>query len=331
MYMRWAERHKYPTEIYDRLLRGRAGHQVHHVRGLKGAVRLRHASAVSRGTHRHGPHLQVRQPGAAPPDEPSLASTWCRSSRRPSTWTSPDDEIRVDVFRSSGPGGQGVNTTGLGGADHPPADRPSWSPARTSGPRSRTGPPPMAVPPGPSCLSARREERGQGTERPQGRPAGRRLGLADPQLRPVSVPDGEGTPARATRPSAGPRPVLEGEIDDFIGRRDPLAPPLRRGNPPSYDGRRHRGRCRRLPLLAAPKRFTAERGPPLVQGPPRKHLAQFGSVFVSVYRDGPWAAGRAEDLLLAFRAMVKRAVALAGRLCGSRSCSGSFPPGCPLP
>ena len=34
----------------------------------------------------------------------------------------PDDELRVDVYRSSGPGGQGVNTHRLRSAAHPLAD-----------------------------------------------------------------------------------------------------------------------------------------------------------------------------------------------------------------
>ena len=47
MYLRWAERHGYPTDVYDTSYAEEAGHQVGHVRG-QGAVRLRHALASSR-------------------------------------------------------------------------------------------------------------------------------------------------------------------------------------------------------------------------------------------------------------------------------------------
>ena len=106
MYLRWAERHKYPTEVYD-VSYGEAG-----IKSTTFAVKSPYAYGTLRGEQ--GTHRMVR------------ISKYDNQGRRQTSFAGvdvvpvveqtdhvdiPDDEIRVDVFRSSGPGGQGVNTT----------------------------------------------------------------------------------------------------------------------------------------------------------------------------------------------------------------------------
>ncbi len=106
MYLRWAERHKYSTEIYD-VSYGEAG-----IKSTTFAIKAPYAYGTLRGEQ--GTHRMVR------------ISKYDNQGRRQTSFAGvdvlpvveqtdhvdiPDDEIRVDVFRSSGPGGQGVNTT----------------------------------------------------------------------------------------------------------------------------------------------------------------------------------------------------------------------------
>ncbi|MGB9373348.1 MAG: peptide chain release factor 2 [Jiangellales bacterium] len=107
MYLRWAERHGYAVDVYDTSYAEEAG--------IKSATFVVHAPfaygtlSVEQGTHR-----LVR------------ISPFDNQNRRQTSFAEvevlpvveqtdhiaiPDDEIRVDVYRSSGPGGQGVNTT----------------------------------------------------------------------------------------------------------------------------------------------------------------------------------------------------------------------------
>jgi peptide chain release factor 2 len=107
MYLRWAERHKYPTEVYDTSYAEEAG-----IKSTTFAVNAPFAYGTLRGEH--GTHRMVR------------ISKYDNQGRRQTSFAGVDvmpvveqtdhidigeDEIRVDVFRSSGPGGQGVNTT----------------------------------------------------------------------------------------------------------------------------------------------------------------------------------------------------------------------------
>jgi peptide chain release factor 2 len=107
MYLRWAERHKYPTEVYDTSYAEEAG-----IKSTTFAVQAPYAYGTLRGEH--GTHRMVR------------ISKYDNQGRRQTSFAGVDvtpvveptdhidiseDEIRVDVFRSSGPGGQGVNTT----------------------------------------------------------------------------------------------------------------------------------------------------------------------------------------------------------------------------
>jgi peptide chain release factor 2 len=106
MYLRWAERHRYPAEVYD-VSYGEAG-----IKSTTFAIKAPYAYGTLRGEH--GTHRMVR------------ISKYDNQGRRQTSFAGVDvmpvveqtdhieigeDEIRVDVFRSSGPGGQGVNTT----------------------------------------------------------------------------------------------------------------------------------------------------------------------------------------------------------------------------
>jgi len=107
MYLRWAERHGYATEVYDTSYAEEAG-----IKSATFAVKAPYAYgtlSVEAGTHR-----LVR------------ISPFDNQGRRQTSFAAievvpvveqtdeidvPDDDLRIDVYRSSGPGGQGVNTT----------------------------------------------------------------------------------------------------------------------------------------------------------------------------------------------------------------------------
>jgi peptide chain release factor 2 len=107
MYLRWAERRGYATEVYDTSYAEEAG--------IKSATFVVHTPfAYGTLAGEHGVHRLVR------------ISPFDNQARRQTSFAGvditpvveatdhveiPDEEIRVDVYRSSGPGGQGVNTT----------------------------------------------------------------------------------------------------------------------------------------------------------------------------------------------------------------------------
>ena len=107
MYLRWAERHGYKTEVMDTSYAEEAG--------IKSATMAVHAPyaygtlSVEQGTHR-----LVR---ISPFDNQGRRQTsFAGVEVLPVTEETdhidvPENEVRVDVFRSSGPGGQSVNTT----------------------------------------------------------------------------------------------------------------------------------------------------------------------------------------------------------------------------
>ena len=107
MYTRWAEQHKYGVEVFDTSYAEEAG--------LKSATFAIHAPyaygtlSVEAGTHRLVRISPFDNQGrrqtsfAAVEVVPVLEQT--------DEIEIPDEEIRVDVYRSSGPGGQSVNTT----------------------------------------------------------------------------------------------------------------------------------------------------------------------------------------------------------------------------
>ncbi len=107
MYTRWAERNKYPVEVFDTSYAEEAG--------LKSATFAIHAPyaygtlSVEAGTHRLVRISPFDNQGrrqtsfAAVEVVPLLEQT--------DEIEIPEDEVRIDVYRSSGPGGQSVNTT----------------------------------------------------------------------------------------------------------------------------------------------------------------------------------------------------------------------------
>ena len=107
MYTRWSERNKFPVEVFDTSYAEEAG--------LKSATFAIHAPyaygtlSVEAGTHRLVRISPFDNQGrrqtsfAAVEVVPLLEQT--------DEIDIPDEEIRVDVYRSSGPGGQSVNTT----------------------------------------------------------------------------------------------------------------------------------------------------------------------------------------------------------------------------
>jgi peptide chain release factor 2 len=107
MYIRWAEQHKYGVEVFDTSYAEEAG--------IKSATFAVHAPfaygtlSVEQGTHR-----LVR---ISPFDNQSRRQTsFAEVEVLPVVATTdhidiPEGDVRVDVYRSSGPGGQSVNTT----------------------------------------------------------------------------------------------------------------------------------------------------------------------------------------------------------------------------
>jgi peptide chain release factor 2 len=107
MYIRWAEQHNYPVEVFDTSYAEEAG--------IKSATFAVHAPyaygtlSVEQGTHR-----LVR---LSPFDNQHRRQTsFAEVEVLPVVETTdhidiPEGDIRVDVYRSSGPGGQSVNTT----------------------------------------------------------------------------------------------------------------------------------------------------------------------------------------------------------------------------
>jgi peptide chain release factor 2 len=107
MYTRWAERRGLPVEVYDTSYAEEAG-----IKSATFVVKAPFAYGTLAGEH--GTHRLVR------------ISPFDNQARRQTSFADvdvtpvveqtdhieiPDEEIRVDVYRSSGPGGQGVNTT----------------------------------------------------------------------------------------------------------------------------------------------------------------------------------------------------------------------------
>ena len=107
MYLRWAERHGYKTEVLDTSYAEEAG-----IKSATFEVEAPYAYgtlSVEQGTHRLVRISPFDNQGRR---QTSFAGVEVLPVVEQSDHIDiPDDDIRVDVYRSSGPGGQGVNTT----------------------------------------------------------------------------------------------------------------------------------------------------------------------------------------------------------------------------
>ncbi|KNB49318.1 peptide chain release factor 2 [Streptomyces caatingaensis] len=107
MYLRWAERHGYKTEVYETSYAEEAG-----IKSTTFAVQAPYAYgtlSVEQGTHRLVRISPFDNQGRR---QTSFAGVEVLPVVEQSDHVDIDEsELRVDVYRSSGPGGQGVNTT----------------------------------------------------------------------------------------------------------------------------------------------------------------------------------------------------------------------------
>jgi peptide chain release factor 2 len=107
MYLRWAERHKYPVKVMDTSFAEGAG-----IKSATFQIDAPYAYgtlSVEAGTHRLA---RISPFGGADKRQTSFAAVEVIPVMEEAQAVEvPEGDIRVDVFRSSGPGGQSVNTT----------------------------------------------------------------------------------------------------------------------------------------------------------------------------------------------------------------------------
>ncbi|MFF3004423.1 peptide chain release factor 2 [Kitasatospora sp. NPDC057940] len=107
MYLRWAERHGYPTEVYDTSYAEEAG-----IKSATFTVKAPYAYgtlSVEQGTHRLVRISPFDNQGRR---QTSFAGVEVLPVVEQADHVDIDEgDLRIDVYRASGPGGQGVNTT----------------------------------------------------------------------------------------------------------------------------------------------------------------------------------------------------------------------------
>jgi len=107
MYLRWAEQHEYPAKVLDTSYAEGAG-----IKSATFEIDAPYAFgtlSVEAGTHRLA---RISPFGSADKRQTSFAGVEVIPLLEEATEVDiPESDIRVDVFRSSGPGGQSVNTT----------------------------------------------------------------------------------------------------------------------------------------------------------------------------------------------------------------------------
>ena len=191
MYLRWAERHGYPTTVMDTSYAEEAG--------LKSAtfeVNVPYAFgnlSVEAGTHRlvrisPFDNQGRRQTSFAAVEVIPLIEQTDRIEI-------PENEIKVDVFRSSGPGGQSVNTTDSAvRMTHIPTGIVVSMQNEKSQIQNRAA----ALRVLQSRLLLQRQAEESAAEEGDGRRRQGQLGRPDALLRPAALPDGQG-PAHRVR------------------------------------------------------------------------------------------------------------------------------------
>ena len=231
MYLRWAERHRFKTEIVDSA-GGRAGRDQERDRRGRRAIGVRLAPRRARRPPPR-PDQPVRRPEAAPDDvRPRRGPARGRRRHRDRAELGRDPGRHVPVPGRRRPAREQDR---LGRPADPPQDRDRRPEPERAEPDPEQGdgdPRPEGAPP-------RASPRGAGGRGPEaeGRARRGRLGQPDPELRPPSLPDGQGPPdqPRDRQHPGGPR------------RR-----PRRRSCRPSSSGWRPAGRRR----AARPRPWT---------------------------------------------------------------------------
>ena len=208
MYLRWAERHGYPAEVLDTSYAEEAG-----IKSATFAVKVPYAYgtlSVEQGTHR-----LVR------------ISPFDNQGRRQTSFAGvevlpvveqtdhieiPENDIRVDVFRSSGPGGQSVNTTDSAVRHHPhPHRHRGLLPEREVADPEPGGRDARAAGAAPRCCASRRSRRRWTRSRATA------AGSWGNQMRSyVLHPYQMVKDLRTEHETGNTSAVLDGEIDEFI-------------------------------------------------------------------------------------------------------------------